>query len=177
MFVLKRLAIGVGIILVALYGVGVLLPSTFAIQRSIIIDAPASSIYDRVVDLRQWPLWGVWFKRDPHMQVTYSGPDRAVGMRSEWQSETQGNGVMVITELEHDKRVEYLLTFPDMAMQSTGTLILEPVSQGIKVTWQDAGDVGDSVVYRYFGLFMDYLLGPDFEDGLANLKTLSENAP
>ncbi|WP_100641683.1 SRPBCC family protein [Alteromonas facilis] len=177
MLLLKRLVIGLCIALVALYVIGMVLPSKYTLERSVVIEAPASAIYDQVVDLRQWKTWGVWFKRDPDMTVSYSGPDRAVGMRSEWQSETQGNGAMEITDLQHDKRIEYRIMFPDMDMQSTGTLLFEEVSQGVKVTWMDSGDVGDSVIYRYFGLFMDNLVGPDFEAGLANLKVVSENLP
>jgi len=38
------------------------------------------------------------------------------------------------------------------------------------------GDLGHSPVNRWFGLFMDKLVGPDFDAGLANLKRLSESA-
>jgi len=38
------------------------------------------------------------------------------------------------------------------------------------------GDLGRSPLNRWFGLFMDKLVGPDFEAGLANLKRLSEAA-
>jgi hypothetical protein len=37
-----------------------------------------------------------------------------------------------------------------------------------------AGTLGRSPMYRWFGVFMDRLVGPDFEGGLANLKRLSE---
>ena len=36
------------------------------------------------------------------------------------------------------------------------------------------GDLGRSPINRWFGLFMDRLVGPDFEAGLANLKRISE---
>lgn len=129
------------------------------------------------MDLKRWKAWGVWFKRDPDMQLTYSGPDRAIGMRSEWRSDTEGNGEMTIVGLEHEKRVIYNLTFPDMDMESTGEIVLESVNGSTRVTWMDYGDVGSNITYKYFGLFMDNLIGPDFEDGLANLKTVTENSP
>ena len=175
MLLLKRLIIGFAAIIVAFYAIGLALPSSYSVQRSITIQAPASDVYAQIVDLRRWQGWGVWFKRDPDMQLSFSGPDRAVGMRSEWKSVTEGNGAMTIKSLEHDKRVVYDLWFADMEMGSTGEFTLETTEQGTRVTWRDYGDVGSNVVYRYFGLFMDSMLGPDFEDGLANLKTVSEN--
>ena len=83
---------------------------------------------------------------------------------------------MTITALEHQKRVTYTLMFPEMEMGSTGELVLEPINGSTKVTWMDYGDVGSNIMYKYFGLFMDDLIGPDFEDGLANLKTVAENS-
>jgi hypothetical protein len=42
------------------------------------------------------------------------------------------------------------------------------------VNWSNEGDMGASPVNRWFGLFMDRLVGPDFEAGLVNLKRLAE---
>jgi hypothetical protein len=39
----------------------------------------------------------------------------------------------------------------------------------------DYGDVGSNPVNRYFALFMDNMIGSDFEIGLENLKLLSES--
>jgi hypothetical protein len=109
------------------------------------------------------------------MELNYSGPDRAIGMRSEWKSETEGNGEMEITQLEHNKRVLYSLYFPEFDMGSTGVLDIKQVDNGTQVTWTDAGSVDNNPVNRFFVLFIDNLIGPDFEMGLENLKTLVEN--
>jgi hypothetical protein len=36
------------------------------------------------------------------------------------------------------------------------------------------GELGRNPLYRWFGVFMDKLVGPDFEAGLANLRRLAE---
>lgn len=109
------------------------------------------------------------------MVIDYSGPDRAIGMRSVWQSATEGNGEMEITQLVHNKNVEYRLYFPDFDMGSTGSVSLTPTDKGTIVTWTDEGEVGMNPVDRYFVLMIDGLIGPDFEMGLENLKTVIEN--
>ena len=43
-----------------------------------------------------------------------------------------------------------------------------------RVTWTMNGDMGGNPVYRWMGLFMDKMVGPDFDAGLANLKALAE---
>ncbi|PTU02447.1 polyketide cyclase, partial [Pseudomonas sp. HMWF031] len=110
------------------------------------------------------------------MKLDYSGPDRAIGMRSEWLSETEGNGEMEITQLEHNRRVMYRLYFPDFDMGSSGVVEIEPTENGSLVTWRDEGSVDNNPINKYFALMMDSMIGPDFEMGLENLKILAENA-
>ncbi|GGW76575.1 SRPBCC family protein [Alteromonas halophila] len=175
MAVLRKLILIIAALLIIAVLFGFMLPSHYSVQRSIVIDAPAEEIYPNVVDLRRWQQWGVWFKRDPEMKIDYSGPDRAIGMQSSWISETEGSGEMTITDLEHNHKVVYRLYFPDFDMASTGMVELEPVADGTRVTWSDEGEVGNNPLDRYFVLMIDGLIGPDFEMGLENLKTVVEN--
>lgn len=57
-----------------------------------------------------------------------------------------------------------------MGMKSTGAFELTPQADGVKVVWSDAGDLGMNPLSRWFGLFLDRMIGPDFEKGLSNLK-------
>ncbi len=45
---------------------------------------------------------------------------------------------------------------------------------GTRVTWSMAGNMGSNPLMRWFALFGDRMVGPDFEAGLANLKALAE---
>lgn len=172
---LKRSIIFFAVLIVGLLAIGLMLPSEYRVERQVIIQAEPEDIYPNVVDLKAWPMWGVWFKRDPNMQVSYSGADRAIGMTSSWRSETQGDGEMEIIDLKHNRRVTYRLYFPDFDMTSTGELTFENADEGTLVTWSDAGDMGLNPVNRYMALFIDGMIGPDFEMGLENLKTVVEN--
>ncbi|APD93828.1 polyketide cyclase [Alteromonas mediterranea] len=175
MGVLKKLLIVFGAVIAIFVISSFFIPKDYSVERTIIIDAEPSDVYPYVVDLREWKKWGVWFKRDPNMQLTYSGPDRAIGMRSVWESETEGNGEMEITQLEHNKRVLYRLYFPDFDMGSSGIVEIKPTAGGTLVIWRDEGTVDNNPINRYFALLMDGMIGPDFEMGLENLKILVEN--
>lgn len=175
MSLLRKLIFALATIVVLFVAVGLLLPKEYEVSRSIVIDAEPAEIYPNVVDLKQWSSWGVWFQRDPNMQIEYGGPDRAIGMYSKWQSATQGSGEMEITELKHNRHVEYSLWFPEYDMGSTGQIILETTPEGTRVIWRDSGEVGTNPVDRYLVLMMDDMMGPDFETGLENLKTVVEN--
>ncbi len=90
--------LGVFIVLVlALALVGFLLPGHYKVERSVAIAAKPEVIFPLVGDLKAWPRWGVWFARDPAMQITYSAATTGVDAWSAWTSKSQGNGRMTVT--------------------------------------------------------------------------------
>jgi uncharacterized protein YndB with AHSA1/START domain len=175
---MKFLIRGIVILLalvVLLLAIGLALPAQFKVQRSIEISAPASKVYPLIAAPAAWARWSIWNQRDPNMKLEYSGAASGPGARWNWQSATEGNGAMEFTDAVTDQRIAYRLSFPDFGMQSRGLLSIEPAGSGVRVTWTNEGDMGGNPVNRWFGLFMDRLVGPDFEAGLANLKKLAES--
>jgi hypothetical protein len=61
-----------------------------------------------------------------------------------------------------------------MGTQSSGAIELVPEGGGQKVVWTDQGDFGMNPMFRWFGLFIEKIIAPDFERGLANIKKLVE---
>jgi uncharacterized protein YndB with AHSA1/START domain len=171
---LKRILIGVVAVVLLFAAVGLALPSKFRVERSVAINAPADKVYLLIAAPAEWKRWSVWNQRDPKMQMEYAGPPSGAGAQWTWRSDSEGNGTMEFTEAVPGRMLVYRLSFPDMGMQSTGQLTIEPSGSGVRVSWSNEGDMGGSPVNRWFGLFMDRLVGPDFEAGLANLKRLAE---
>jgi uncharacterized protein YndB with AHSA1/START domain len=164
----------IGAIALLAVGAGFFVPSTFLVQRSIDINASPRKIYDLVVEPKRWKDWSVWTQRDPDMRIIYSGPPFGMGAKWAWASKSEGSGSMEFTRVEPDRAVEYALNFADFNMKSTGALRLEPNGNATRVTWSSTGDVGANPLKHYLAAMMDRMVGPDFEAGLANLKTLAE---
>jgi effector-binding domain-containing protein len=59
-------------------------------------------------------------------------------------------------------------------IKSQSTMMLEPQADSCKVSWSVEGNLGYNPVARYSGLFMNKMMGPDFEKGLRKLKKISE---
>ncbi len=108
------------------------------------------------------------------MVVTYSDPPTGVGSRSNWISKQEGSGKMTIKTIDPNKGISYTLFFPDFGMNSDGRMTLAPADVGVKVIWATFGDLGRNPLSRWFGLFMERFIGPDFEGGLARLKAKTE---
>ncbi|MDM4767854.1 SRPBCC family protein [Pelomonas sp. SE-A7] len=169
-----------GLILLALLAVllvgGMLMSPKYKVQRTVAIKAAPDKVYALVANPRQWKQWSIWNQRDPNMTIEYSGPESGAGAVWSWKSKTEGDGKMSFTAAEPPKRVVYSLYFPDFESTSTGEMRLEVQGEMTQVTWTMDGDMGGNPLMRWFALFMDGMIGKDFEGGLNNLKVLAEKA-
>jgi uncharacterized protein YndB with AHSA1/START domain len=172
-FLIRAIVVIVGL-MVLMVAIGFVLPAHFKVQRSIDIAAPAATVYPLIAAPAAWKNWSEWNRRDPQMKITYAGPAAGIGAGWRWESATEGNGEMTFTQAVPEQRLDYTLKFPDVGMASTGQFLIEPAAAGVRVTWTNEGAMDRNPINRWFGLFMDRLVGPDFEAGLANLKALAE---
>ena len=172
---LKFVAAGSALLAAVLVIGGWLLNPAYRVERSLLIHAPAERIYPHLDSSAGWQRWGVWYRRDTQMQITPQGERQGRGAAWQWTSSSQGNGRMELTEVDPGRRVAYVLQIDEFA-PSQGELRLEPEGEATRVIWLMQGDVGANPLNRWFALFMDRLVGPDFEAGLGHLKTLAEQA-
>ncbi len=178
MQILKKLLIGLLALVVLLVVVGLLLPGSTHVERSIVISAPQSTVFALVNGFARFNEWSPWAKIDPQTQYTYDGPAQGVGAHQGWQSDHRdvGSGSQTITASEPYSRVESDL---DFGPQGTAQAFfdLTPEGDAVNVTWGFDTSFGMNLVGRYFGLMMDGFLGPQYEEGLAGLKSLAESLP
>mgnify|MGYP000257924372 CR=1 FL=1 len=153
-------------------------PDTYRVERTTAIEAPAVVVFGNVDNFKTWSAWSPWDKMDPHMQKTFSGPDKGVGAAYAWQgNEKVGKGSMTITGIEAPSRATYRLEFlePFAAVATTNFIIAAQGEKNSTITWAMDGD--NNFVGKIFSVFMnmDKSIGGDFERGLAALKILAES--
>jgi hypothetical protein len=173
MKLLLRIIAGLAIVVLLLVAVAFLFPREYRIERSLAMKAKPDAVLPQIADLRAWKSWSAWHQRDPDMKLSYSAQTTGVGAWSAWDSKKEGNGKMTITG-QMPTKVDYALEFLDVGMKALGTMELAPEPGGVRVVWSTTGDLGMNPVNRWFGLFLDKLIGTDFERGLANLKQIVE---
>lgn len=168
------------IILLAVVALAVVLglmgPEHSEVSRSTVVKAPVSAVYAHVSSLQRMGEWSPWNKRDPAIKISYSGPDGVVGQTSSWSGNDQvGVGEQEITALEPEKKVGVALRFKEpFESAATADLTLEPMGDSTKVTWTFGSE--NNFISRIFLAFsdMDKMVGPDFAEGLASLKSMAE---
>jgi len=182
---LKRLLGFIIVLIVVLIGIAFALPGTAHVERSITIDRPASEVFAVLGNLRGFNRWSPWFALDPNAVYTYSGPPSGVGSKFTWAGNKDVQaGAMEIVDAKPDAALALQLDFGDMG-RPMSHFALAPTTGGTRVTWSlDStqplavdGKLIWNTVGRYMGLFMDHMVGPDYEKGLAGLKALVETFP
>jgi hypothetical protein len=171
MKILRRLFFVLATLVILLLVGGFLLPSEYQVERSIVIQAPQDLVFAQVNDLKKNEAWTPW--KDPTMKITYSENTEGVGASSSWESKDMGNGSQTITASAPPAAIDTHLDFGDMG-QADVHWSFAAEGKGVQVTQTMKGDQGMNPMKRYFGLIMDKMLGPKFEEGLASLKSVSE---
>jgi uncharacterized protein YndB with AHSA1/START domain len=174
MKVLLRVGAGLALLVVLLLLGAFLLPDDYRVERSIVIKAGPDRVFALIENPRAWQRWSTWARRDPAMNISYSGPATGVGAGWQWKSATQGNGEMRFTQVNADTALDYSLYFPDFEARPTGAFRLQPVPGGTEVRWSMQGQAGLNPFMRWMNLFMDDMVGRDFEEGLVLLKAEAE---
>jgi len=173
---LKTILLGLVALVILLVIGGLLLPSSVQVQRKIAIDAPPPAVFEVVNSFKRFNEWSPWYELDPAARYVYSGPEKGVGARFEWQSEKPevGSGSQEIIASQPYEVVRTKLDFGSQGIAEAQISIL-PAGQGSDVTWSFESQFGYDLLQRYFGLLYDRWVGSDYEKGLANLKALVES--
>ena len=173
---LKRLAIGLVLLLAAFALVVWIQPDHYRLTRTTVIAAPAAAVFAQVNDLRKWEDWSPWAKLDPDAKVTFEGPPVGPGAIFQWSGNDKvGAGTMTITESKPNERIATRTDFvKPFAGRSQSDFVFSEAGDQTNVIWTMSGT--NSFIGKAMCLFvsMEQMLGPDFEKGLAQLKRVSE---
>ncbi|MEM6768412.1 MAG: SRPBCC family protein [Bacteroidota bacterium] len=172
---MKRFLFAAVAVIAVLFGIMMMLPSEYKVERSLTMDAPAETIFAHVNDFKQWPNWMPWIQKDPNMALTFGENTQGEGGWYSWQSDNDevGNGKLSIVESQAGTFIKTKLEFEGMD-PGYGSWTFEPSGDQTTVTWGMEGDMGMNPIGKVIAQFMDGMVGPDFEKGLASIKEITE---
>ena len=140
----------------------------YKIERSIEINVPTYIVYEQVTDLHQWENWAIWWKQDTAMITNYSGEERGLGAKMIWTSDVVGDGDLEIVECS-SQGIKTKLAW------GNGSWHFEETENGTNVSWSMSGKM--PFLMSFMTMFIEDMVAPDFEKGLAGLKEVCESLP
>ncbi len=174
---LKKILVLLAVLLAGFLAMAAMQPDSYTVTRTATIAAPPEHVFALVNDFHQWDKWSPWAKIDPNMKTTYDGPPAGAGAVYSWTGNDEvGEGRMTILESRPNDAIkidlEFLKPFESKAINE---FILKAEGTGTAVEWRMAGD--SNFMSKVFSLVMggmDKMIGPDFEKGLAQMKSAAE---
>ena len=148
------------------------LSSRGSLERSIEIQAKPSKTFAFLADFKNFKKWNPFLEIDPtaHIEVQGTG----AGSTYYWKGNESGEGKMEITHLQPDQLVQIRMDFiQPIPSKAEVHWKIESNQNFSKVTWSMQEDF--SYFCRFFGLYLDKMIGPAFEKGLQNLKKQLES--
>jgi hypothetical protein len=143
------------------------------VERRITILAPPETIFPFLNDLRNWPLWTAWSRRE-EIHYTYGEIPAGAGAEQSWKNRKM-RGVMRILKAESNERIDYELTMQDGKYRMFGRVELHADGECTRVVWKCVWDLAKNPYHRYFDLLLRWMIRSDFAEGLTNLKAVVEN--
>lgn len=189
-------------LILGLTAIAVVLPHQIHVERRITINADRDKVVSVLQDFHNFNAWSPWAEFDPQAKYQFSGPLHGVGTQMQWQGNDKvGSGSQKIVRIVSgsaevksqrteamDRRLDESLgqiktTLIEVELNFTGWdpstsfYRVDDAKQGVDVTWIMETDMHWNLIGRFFALFMDKMVGDDYDRGLTKLKTYLEQMP
>lgn len=151
-------------------------PDQLKVEKSIMIEAPRSIVYQEVSNFRNWTNWSAWDKMDPDMEQEYSEKMGEIGSYNKWKSTHQmvGNGSQEVVELRENEYLKMVMKFEGWDAANYAEFILEETENGTEVKWTYLG-AKTPFYMNFMNTFMQPMLEENYTQSLADLKEYIES--
>ncbi len=180
MKIVKRVLIGLAIVIAIPLVVALLVKQKYDVERQITIDKPNQEVFDYIKHLKNQDYYSKWANMDPNMRKIFTGVDATVGFVSAWDSDDKdvGKGEQEILKITEGERVDFELRFLE-PFESTekAYMTTESVSGNeTLVKWGFNGKMKYPMNLMFLFMDFDKMLGDDLQTGLDNLKVILEKS-
>lgn len=156
-----------------LAGLGALLPRTWHVEQSIMINAPPAAVHRYVSDLHYWSEWAQWNQAELAPKNQVGTPSAGAGAALTWYGRGgKASGEVRITSSDPERGVSFENRAPDTE-PSKARLSYVPRPGVTEVLWRDEGRLPPVVGGLFLDLFQQRL-GKHMTSGLERLKELVE---
>ena len=162
-------------LIVALLIISALMPNSFNVEKSIVINKPITEVMSRIANLKDYALWNPWQQSDPTATNSITGTPGTPGHKYAWEGKKVGVGALTLNQMD-DRNIHFDLEFfKPWKSKAKDNWHFEPIgSNETKVTWQNSGQLPWPVA-RMMGPMISKGLNKQFVEGLNNLKKLCES--
>jgi|TARA_R110000744_G_scaffold32095_3_gene75157 hypothetical protein len=168
---LKILIKCVLLLLLVLALVGLILPQSYSVNKTIEINANLKVIKPLITDFSQWQKWSPWEKVDPSIRFTLGEPSSGLGAHQSWKGKW-GYGEMIITSVSQNKVSFNILLNAEHIIR--GTFNLSEQNGIVTLICNIKGQTTAPLISGYTAILSEYVLSNTVSLGLNNLQTVAQ---
>jgi carbon monoxide dehydrogenase subunit G len=169
-------AIGVIILLIVSYALVALLAfdKNYHYEKTITINAPIEKVWQHTNSMKGFNEWNPWMRLDKNSVITYKGISGEVGDFYSWKGNDEvGQGEQQITAIIPNEKMSTKIHFiKPFESNANSNVVLSGDGNNTKVTWDINFEL--STFMKIMRPMMNYQMGKSYEEGLQNLKQISE---
>ena len=176
---LKFILVTILVLLAGILIAGLVMPNDITVTRSALVKGTKEDVFEQIVRFKNWPNWSPFYQMDTAMKLTYTGIDGAAGSAYTWDSKNNdvGSGAMTSTNVKGtrmDYHLEFVRPYKSIA---DGYLKVKDSAGMAKATWSFTTHMAFpmNALQLFPFMNMDKMVGGDFERGLANLRSVTQN--
>ena len=87
MSLLKKLLLGLLVLVVAAVGSTFFMDDNFRVSHTQVVKATPEAVFNQINTIKNWNNWSYWNTLDPEMKTTYNDIPSGVGAGDSWTSE------------------------------------------------------------------------------------------
>lgn len=150
-------------------------PDTYSIARTVVINAAPEKVFPLINNFHSWSAWTP-YNKDPAMKKLFTGSPEGIGASYAWEgNHAVGKGEITITDSSTPNKIVLDLHMAEpFRADNVVTFTLAKEGNSTQVTW--AMDCKQTLWSKALTVLRitDYMVGKDFEAGLAKLKIVAE---
>jgi hypothetical protein len=154
--------------------IALILPSSYTVEKTMEMNAPAEKCYNMVTDLNNYRDWNPWSKMEPDAQKNIQGTPKTPGHSFEWIGKKIGHGKLTLKRVDTNKSADLDLEFfkPFKSKADDNWTFTESGGK-TTVTWKNSGGLPFPMA-RLMGPMITKNLSAQFVEGLTNIKNIIE---
>jgi effector-binding domain-containing protein len=174
---IKKILLGLLIIVVLFVIVGFFLPGKVEMSRSVSVNAPPEYAFEEVNSLEKWNEWSYWNSIDTAVKINYGDKREGAGAFYTWDGKVLGQGKLTTTESVPNSSIKQDLEFTDNGV-ANAWYDFKPSGDSTKVTLGFSTDFGMNPIARWmWPLMMKSEMNKAFEHNLLKIKERAESKP
>jgi len=161
---------------IVLLVVGLVLPSSRSVEKSVTVNATPEAVFDVVNDFNSFQDWSSWASANPGPRLELRGRFEGKGAVVRWQEgpPLAEAGELEIVDTDPPREVRIAARFEGVE-EASYTFTIEPAGDAARLTWHYESEFGWDLVGRYLGWFRQSWAEKDANQSLAAIKALAED--